>query len=93
MSEPKNTVFVARAQSVLRRIEIYEKSNGQEISASDLEYARRQIQALIESAQAATLPPRESRFHYLTRMIVDHWPFNNKLGNDIAALEAEYDRL
>jgi hypothetical protein len=92
MAQLESREFIEHAQSVLRRIETYERSGAHEIARNDLDTARREIGAMLASASMQG-SPRERRYRTLTRMVVDQWPLGHALGIAISELEEEYARL
>ncbi len=85
--------FIRRAERVLQAIETYENSDGTEIPLQHLEIAKRKIKKMISSVRGKTLQSDHSPSRSLTRLIIDHWPLDNKLGVEITELEEEYVRL
>lgn len=85
--------FVAHAEQVLRRIDMYVQSGDTAIPKIHIEYMIPRIKKMKEIAATARLPPQEERYRELTHMINDAWPLNHSLGNTIAKLEDEYVRL
>lgn len=93
MKASQSSRFIQRAQHVLRRIDRYHQSGGQEISVQDLNTVRRDIARMISQAQDQTLPPRAQRYRTLSRLIVDQWPLGHKLGIAITELEEEFRKI
>jgi hypothetical protein len=63
--------FIEHARQVLRRIEIYEMSDATDVPAPDLVWMKERLRSMMESAEQGTLPPVESRYPEMTRMIMD----------------------
>lgn len=85
--------FVAHADQVLRRIEMYARSGDKAISESQINFMMRRIRRMQEIVANKQLPPVEDRNKELTYMIADSWPLSHSLSAAISKLEAEYCRL
>ena len=85
--------FIKHAETVLHRVEEYEKSGGHDIPSQDLMTSKRGIQYMIDRVRNQTLPPKEKRYRTLTRLINDQWPWGHVLGKQISDLEEEYIHL
>jgi hypothetical protein len=93
MKKSSPSEFIAHAEQVLRRIDMYVQSGDTAIPKVHIEYMIPRIKQMKEAAAATRLPPKEVRYKELTHMINDEWPLGHSLGNTIAELEDEYTRL
>ena len=93
MKKSSPSEFVAHAEQVLRRIDMYIGSGDVVLPKKQVEYMVQRIKKMKEAAADARLPSKEERYKNLTHMISDSWPLNHSLGNAIAELEDEYTRL
>lgn len=93
MKKSSPSEFVAHAEQVLRRIDMYVQSGDTAIPKVHIEHMIPRIKKMQEAAANARLPPKEVRYKELTHMINDEWPLGHSLGNTIAELEDEYTRL
>lgn len=85
--------FVAHAEHVLRRIDMYISSGDTILPKTQVEYMAQRIKQMKEAAAGARLPPKGERYKNLTHLITDSWPLNHSLGNTIAELEDEYTQI
>jgi hypothetical protein len=75
--------FIEHAQQVLRRIDMYATSGATDVPARDLFLVKQRLRSMVASVESGTLPPVESRYAELSRLIVDHWPLGHSLGNSV----------
>lgn len=93
MKEGSPRKFIAHADQVLRRIDMYLASGDSAIPKNQVESMVRRIKQMKEMATSGQLPPKEKRHKDLTRIISDSWPLNHNLSSAIAKLETEYTCL
>lgn len=93
MKKISSNEFVAHAEQVLRRIDMYERSGDAVLPKSNIKFMVQRIKQMKEAAATDRLSPKERRYLELTHLIVDGWPNGHSLGHAISNLEAEYSRL
>lgn len=85
--------FIEHAKQVVRQIEVYEESGATDIPARDLFWAKERLMNMLKAAESGAIPPIESRYAELSRVIMDQWPLGHSLGNSISTVESEYIAL
>jgi hypothetical protein len=89
--------FVRRAEDVLgwlgREQSLPRADRTVDVPDSDLRYMANKIAEMKRSVLDASLPPQESRYPVMSRIIIDQWPLSSPLGNELCRLEDMFRSL